>query len=111
MVSRISILALLFLCCGACISIHTKEYDDARAEAYEYLRSLTGDRFDEVMDDQNLYPLFNIEASYGEAVRAARRAVRWRIEVAGGKVESGAINLGMVLSGLLGRKPRVDADE
>lgn len=100
----------LLLSCLACTSTHTLEYEDATAEARDYLKRLAGDRFDEVMEDYDLYPLFDDEASYHDAALAARRAVRWRIDVAGG-IESGAINLSTVLSGLLGRKPRVDADE
>ena len=73
--------------------------------------SLTGDRFDEVVDDNNLYPLFDPDASYRETVLAARRAIRWRVRVAGNNFESGSVNLALTLGGLLGRKPRVEADK
>lgn len=99
---------LLFL---GCVSVRTLEHRDAIAEVRGYLYTLAGDRFDEVVEDYNLYPLFDEEASYHDTIMAARRAVRWRIEVAGGVFESGSVNLAATLSGLLGRKPRVDADE
>ena len=94
-----------------CVSSHTLEYRSSVAEAREYLQSLAGDRFDEVVEDYGLHPLFDEEASYEETASAARRAVRWRINVADRAFESGSVNLAMVLAGLLGRKPHTDADE
>lgn len=85
-------------------NIDKENWKKARAEAREYLKVLTGDRFDEVVAERELEPLFSSRASYEETALAARRAVRWRIEMAGGQYESGAINLSMVLSTLLAAK-------
>jgi len=103
--------SILLVVCAGCSSIHVDEYNDSVAEARTYLMKLTGDRFDLVMEDNNLYPLFDPEASYEEASLAARRAVRWRMNLVNNMVESGWVNMAMTFSGLLGRKPRVDADE
>ena len=103
-----SVLLFLLVGCTSVESIidetHQNDWKNARAEARDYLKMLTGDRFDTVVIQRELEPLFDSGASYKETALATRRAIRWRIETAGGVVESGAINLSIVLSSLLSRK-------
>ena len=74
----------------SCTSTEEVKYEEASTNAREYLQRLAGDRFEQVVEDNNLFPLFDPSASYEETALAARRAIRWRIKVAG-EVESGAL--------------------
>ena len=103
----ISILLFIIASCSTLDTIHTvreNEWREAKAEVKEYLKTLAGVRFNGVVAERDLEPLFDNEASYEETALAARRAIRWRIEVARGTIESGSINLSMVLGSLLARK-------
>ena len=106
-----SILLLVLVGCTSVKEIidetHQDDWKNARAEARRYLKVLTGDRFETVVMQEDLEPLFDRDASYQEVAEAARRAIRWRIGVAGGQVESGAVNLAMILSPLLAKRVQV----
>jgi len=112
---RMIVLSSLLLILVGCRSttdvindIHKNDWQTARAEATRYLKVLAGDRFDTVVAAEDLEPLFDRQASYRETAEAARRAIRWRIDMANNQYESGAINLSLILSALLAKKIEVE---